>query len=60
MIIEAHALFSWDEFKCSLDVCRTTNGPLIETVTGYQKTLRVFRYIKKICFCICVDNSQCH
>jgi hypothetical protein len=43
MIIEAHALFSWDEFKYSLDVCRTTNGPLIETVTGYQETLKVFR-----------------
>jgi len=50
MIIEAHALFSWDEFKYSSDVCRTTNDPLIETVTGCQKTLRVFQYIKKYDF----------
>jgi len=50
MIIEAHALFSWDEFKYSLDGCRATNSPLIETVTCYQKTLRVFQYVKKYAF----------
>jgi hypothetical protein len=42
MIVEAHALFSWDEFQYNLDVFRTTNSPLIETVSGFQKTLRVF------------------
>jgi hypothetical protein len=53
MVIEAHALFYCAEFTYSSDVCRTSNGPLIETVTGYQTTLRVFQYTKNMLLRLC-------